>query len=421
MGAEAGLGLENTEKIVALSERRRARKATYARPAETISFRDHAVTLREASDSDVSAIQELYREAYEGKYTADFAVNPATLSAQIRDPHRYFWLIAADTHSQKVAGAIVFLQDAGHRLGKAAGVVVSSEYRGSGLGSALLERGVRHLTEEAKSVDVVYALSRTVNEAPSRVVAEVGFRQMGIFPNAVQVDNFEHLNLDVYLTEPALRARRKKPYLVPEFQELYQIAREQLGLERAAKVTERAPLALSPRMMKLKWTQDKAEAERRFRQLSAERRVSNSFFPFHWPNAILSTEDGGTEVFVSMAGVGKQAAIVGYRTDRENVHDLLDSVAGALQKAGAGYVELLVDAYNYRLQQEAFTARFIPSAYFPAMKLNHDGRRDDLFVLSRTFHLMDFTHCVLRGANLQYLRAYLRHYQELYLKPILEN
>lgn len=413
------MGWENADKVITLDDKRRPKAVTTSRLRETHRVRDHLLLMREAADADVLPIQELYHQIYEGKYAVEFAVNPTLLRAQIADTRGHLWIVAEEPKQKKIVGAIVFNFDRANRLAKAAGVVVAGGYRGRGLASHLLNLGVDYLTKQTKAVDVVYATTRTVNEAPSRVVAEAGFLQMGLFPNAVQVENLEHLNLDVYLTDKGLSSRRRKPYLFPVFHEVYNIARQQLKLERPYLVTERAPLKLSPQKIVFQLIENEAEAQQRFTQLSNERRLSNSFFPFHRPNRILTTKDGGTEVFVCFGGVGKQSAIVGYRTDRVNVHDVLDSVALALQKAGAAYVELLVDAYNYMLQQEAYTARFIPSAYFPAMKLNHDGLRDDLFVVSRTFHLLDFTGSVLHGANLKFLRAYLRYYHELYIKPIL--
>lgn len=413
------MGLGSNENVVSLADKRASRGVQASRVIEAREVEGRQVLFREATDADVAPIQALYVEAYHGKYAEEFAVNPRKLCDAIHDPEHHLWLVAEDEVSRSILGAIVFLVDAQHRLGKAAGIVVAPAARSSGIGGLLLKLGVQYLSHEAALVDVLYAMSRTVNEAPSRVVAESGFHQMGLFPNAVQVDNFEHLNLDVFLTEKALAVRRRKPYLFPPFDEIFSLARAQLGLEGPTLVTERAPLVLSDQKIPLEWIEDEARATETFQQYRRDQRLSNCFFPFHRPNRVLRTADGGTEVFVWFAGRAKQAAILGYRTDRVNIHDLLDAVAAALQKAGAAYVELLVDAYNYKLQQEAFTARYIPSAYFPAMMLAPDGLRDDFFILSRTFHLLDFTGTFLRGENLKYLRAYLRFYHDIYLRPIL--
>jgi hypothetical protein len=89
-----------------------------------------------------------------------------------------------------------------------------------------------------------------------------------------------------------------------------------------------------------------------------------------------------------------------------------------LQREGAAYIELLVDAYDYQTQQEAYTAKFIPSAYFPAMKLAHDGLRNDFFVVSRTFQILDFTASTVMEENYPYLQAYMRFYHKLYIEPM---
>lgn len=410
--------MEATDKVIALEEKRRPKSSF--RLYSSYSARGRELVIREATSLDVEPIQELYQEIYRGRYGVDFAENPALLRAQIQNGDRYLWLVAQEKATERLTGVISFQFDRINRLGKAAGVAVAQGYRGRGVASRLLQLGIRYLTEENQAVDVIYATTRTVSEAPSRVVGDVGFRQLGLFPNAVQTETLEHLNLDIYLTKAGKKARRPHPYLFPPFQEVYQIARQELKLDKATVVKERAPLRLSPTKIALELVADEQVAKERFAQLSNERRISNSFFPFHSPNRILRSEDGGTEVFVWLAGPGKQAAILGYRTDHVNTHDVLDSVAVALQREGAAYVELLVDAYNYSLQQEAYTARFIPSGYFPAMKLNSDGHRDDFFVLSRTFRLLDFTASVVQGTSLKFLRAYLRHYHDLYLKPLLD-
>ena len=117
-----------------------------------------------------------------------------------------------------------------------------------------------------------------------------------------------------------------------------------------------SPALKAGKRLSLTSSQDAADVAARYRTYSEQNRVSQSFFPFHFPNWSFATDDGGTEVFVWYGGVGKQAAIVGYPTDRVNTHDLLDAVARALDAAGAAYVELLVDAYDYNHQQEAYAA-----------------------------------------------------------------
>jgi hypothetical protein len=385
---------------------------------EVHEFSGRRIIFRDARAADAPAIRELFERIYKGKYPLEFGTNIDVLKSEIGDPEHHLWLVSSDEKERVLAGAMLFICDPVNRMGKAGGGVVLPEYRHYGLGSTMLKKGVRYLTKGADLVDVIYGTSRTVSEGPSKMVAEAGFYKMGFFPNAVQIEELEHLNLDVYLTPKALKSRRQKPYLFTPFYDIYAIARRQLKLERAHLVTERGPLTLSKKKIVLNVVKDSKRTVELFDRYKEQKRISNSFFPFHKPNWLLSSEDGGTDVFIWYGGVGKQASILGFRTDRVNIHDLLDAVAGALQRSGASYVELLVDAYDYLSQREAYAAKYIPSAYFPAMRLASDGRRDDYFVVSRTFQIIDFTSSYVMQENLPYLKAYLRFYNQLYIDPM---
>lgn len=385
---------------------------------ELQEFSGRKILFREARPADAPAIRELFERIYRGKYPLEFGTNIDVLKAEIGDPEHHLWLVAVDEKERVLAGAMLFICDPKNRMAKAGGGVVLPEYRHYGLGSNMLKKGVRYLTKGADLVDVIYGTSRTVSEGPSKMVAEAGFHKMGFFPNAVQIEELEHLNLDVYLTQKALKSRRHGPYLFTPFYDIYSIARRQLGLDRGHLVTERGPLTLSKNKIVLNVIKDSKRTIELFDLYLDQKRISNSFFPFHKPNWLLSSADGGTDVFIWNGGVGKQASILGLRTDRINIHDLLDAVAGALQRSGTSYVELLVDAYDYMSQREAYAAKYIPSAYFPAMRLASDGLRDDYFVVSRTFQIIDFTSSYVTQENLPYLKAYMRFYNDLYIEPM---
>ena len=374
-----------------------------------------SLVIREAVVADANAIRALFTQIYGGKYPLPFGSDPGVLMGELADSEHYLWIVTED--AGKLIGTMMFAMDPKNRMSKSGGGTVLPEYRKDGLASRMLRLGIKYLTEEAKIVDVLYGTSRTISEGPSRMVADAGFHKLGIFPNAVQIEDLEHLNLDIFLTPAALEQRRKKPYLTAPFFEIHKIARGQLDLERAYLVTEREPLKISGKKMAFKLVDDERHVIEMFRKYSAENRISNSFFPFHAPNWMLSSEDGGTDFFVWQGGVGKQASIMGFRTDHVNLHEMLDSVALTLQKSGVAYVELLVDAYDYIIQQHAYTAKFIPSAYFPALRLASDGLRDDYLVVSRTFQILDFTRSTVTTDGLPYLEAYMKFYKQLYIDP----
>jgi RimJ/RimL family protein N-acetyltransferase len=388
------------------------------RVSERCKIAGKSFLIREARLSDAKAIQGLFNTIYQGKYPLEFGTDVGVLKAEIADPERFLWIVTEEARGHKLVGALTFAVDLKNRMSKAGGGVVLPEHRKSGLASRMLKLGLRHLTDQAKTVDVLYATSRTVSEGPSRLAAEAGFRKLGFFPNAVQIEEMEHLNLDVFLTKRAMGLRRWKPFLVAPFFDIHAIARKQLGLETATLVTPRAVLKLAPKKIRFDTVRDEKTVVEKFKLYKEQKRIFNSFFPFHTPNMLLSSEDRGSDVFVWYGGVGKTAYLLGIRTDLVNLHDLYDSAALALHGEGAAYIELLVDAYDYQTQQEAYTAKFIPSAYFPAMKLAHDGLRDDFFVVSRTFQILDFTTSCVMAENYPYLKAYMRFYNKLFIEPM---
>jgi len=375
--------------------------------------------IREAYlEEDAQQIVSLFYDVYQGNYPFSFGQDPYVIKAEIADRNRYLWLVAENSKHQIVA-AVLFTRDSSQKLGKASGAVVHPNARSMGLASLLLKTGVKYLTEEEKNVDIIYATTRTVNEAPSKMLKEAGFLQLGIFPNGLHIDQFENLNLDIYLTKTCLEKRRKKVQLYPPFSELYNIVKKKLGLEAAHFVTNRPLIQLGERYIKFHVNKDEIFAYNSYKKFYQGNRLAKSFFPFHKPNWIISSEDGGTDIFVWFGGAGMQASILGYRTDQVNIQDLLNSVAVTLQGAGAAYVELLVSAYDVVAQQEAITAKFIPSAYFPAMSLGEDGLRDDYFILSRTFQLLDFSNSTVQLENYNFLQAYFKFYKKLYMNPII--
>ncbi len=375
--------------------------------------------IREATLGDISPIQELYYMIYHGKYSLDFATNSKKLKSQIENKKYYLHLVAYVEN--RICGGAVFFIDEKNRLAKAAGVVVLPQYRNLGLATALLKSGIDYLVSETNSIDVIYATTRTINEAPSKVVKQLHFVELGIFPNVVRVEDMEHLLLHVFFTKNALEKRRQPPLIFGPFNETYSIVENTLPLGKATIIESFESTKKEMQPFNFKFIQNEKEVVYRYKELRKYQKIANSFFPFHLPNTILKTKDGNTEIFAWMAGKKNESAILGYRTDRTNLCDLLDSASKALYRHGASYVELLVNAYDYNLQKEAFFARFIPSAYFPAMTLSDSGFREDYFVLSRTFNLLDFSSSVLKGNTLLFLKAYLRRYYELYLKDFLEK
>ncbi|WP_338849150.1 GNAT family N-acetyltransferase [Massilia sp. W12] len=380
-------------------------------------YEDKVFTLREARIAEAGLIKGMFDFVYNGKYPDE---ELDALAAEICDQQHNLCVVAVSQPEGRIVGCIMIKIDPQHRIGKGGRGLVLPEYRRCGLAGATLKLAIDFLCHEAKCVDLVYGASRTVSPGPMRMAAEGGMVQFGLFPNAVQIESMEHLNLDVYLNPDSIARRRARPAIIPAFKRIYELGMHQLGVQEDANLVQLPPLPPARRNLPLPiWNDNPQDVIARFSRYSEEDRIALSFFPFHDPNAILATDDGGTEVFIWYEGSGKRAAIVGYRSDRKNVQEILLSAAQSMEARGAAYLEVLAPAADPLMQQAAYAARFIPCAYFPAMRLARDGLRDDFFVLSRTFRLLDFSGVVISPLNAEFLRAYLHGYYELYIEPLL--
>ncbi len=378
---------------------------------------DKLFLLREAQPQEANLIKGMFDFVYNGKYPES---DLQDLDNEIADQEHHLCMVAEARPEGRIVGCVVVKLDLANRIGKGGRALVLPEYRKCGLAGAMLRLQVEYLCDQARVLDLVYGTSRTISPGPMRMAAEGGMTQFGLFPNAIQIETMEHLNLDVHLSPDAIARRRTRPAILPAFKRIYELGMHQLGVQESPNVVQIPPLPPSRRFLPLPlWNDDAADIAARYARYTEEERIAQSFFPFHAPNAILASEDGGTEVFVWHEGSGKRAAIVGYRSDRKNVHEILRAVAGSMEARGAAYLEVLVPAADTLAQQAAYAARFIPCAYFPAMRLARDGMRDDFFVLSRTFRLLDFSDVVISPLNAEFLRAYLAGYYELYIEPIL--
>ena len=386
------------------------------RISQTYEIEGKPFVLREARVEDARAIRNLFDFIYNGKYPdsdLDF------LAEEIADYDHNLCMVSEYGADNRIVGCLMIKMAPLNRMGKGGRALVLPEFRKGGLAVTMLKLVVDYLCTEKQVLDVIYATSRTVSAGPARVAAEAGMKQLGLFPNAVQIDTMEHLNLDIYLSEQALSKRRPRPSIIPAFQRIFDLAMQQLDVDEKATLAQLSPLPLSRRHLRLSMNTDEDEVGNRYHQYSEEDRLCHSFFPFHFPNAILASDDGGTEIFIWYEGKGKRASIVGYRSDRKNIHEILRAAAQTMEADGAAYLELLVPAHDPIAQQCAYAARFIPCAYFPSMRLARDGMREDYFVVSRTFRLLDFSDVVISPLNAKFLRAYLAGYYQLYIEPIL--
>jgi hypothetical protein len=376
------------------------------------------VLIRPAKLIDARRIQVLYTEVYGSSYSIPIITDSEKMKKAIISDE-YYWLVAE--YNGKIVASLVYSIDFKGRISKAFGAVVSAEFRKHNIAYTMMKLILDDITQNQKLVDVIYATTRTTSYGPQKLTESLGFLKLGIFPNTHKVAENETHCFTEYITEAGLKKRKKVPVIIPEILPFYEIALKQINLEKP--ITNNVKSIYSNHKQRIPVIDFEMITAQNFVKRRYETVKSNSFFnhsymPFHEPNIILVSKDGKTEVYMSYNPKDKYSVIIGGFTNLEPTV-ILESVALKMQEINMSYVEILFDAYSPELQRSAIDARFIPSGYFIAAKLN-GGERRDCIVFSRTFDILDFSNVKLSSLYRNFLREYIKLWRENYIEVVFE-
>ena len=381
------------------------------------------IRIRSAKADDARRIQVLYTEIYGANYPIQIVFDAALMRKAIESSH-YFWLVGE--HNGRIIASLIYEISAEQRLAKALGAVVSRDYRKHNLANTMMKLILDKITKEEQLVDVVYATTRTVSTAPQQMTRTMGFVPLGIFPNAHKVFEHETHCLSAYYLPQAWKERKTPVRLLKNAAPFFWLTAKGLakkGLEPGKPKIDRVNYGSSagsrkptPETSLINFELVRAPnfALERFKKFGNAGVFSNWYVPFHQPNLLLISTDQKTEIYVHHGERDRYAVITGGRSELSNLSLILNSASQALLGLNVSYIETLVDAYSPELQWQAMHARFLPSAYFPAMR-RVGKKRWDYIVFSRSFDMLDFRNVTLMPAYRGFLREYLKIWQELYI------
>lgn len=370
------------------------------------------VLMRRAVPEDITALRELYFTTYGDRYGLPEVVDDER-SREVLTGANYEWLLAECEH--RVIASLLFGLETSHRLGKTFGGVVDPSFRGQKIMPIMLREGLSLLLCDGGPFEMVYAVVRTfISLGFHRDLAELGFVDVGIFPNVRKVQRYETHGLKVCLSPTALKLRRKVPVLIPQVRTLYQITRARLNLEPATVVDRGDEL---PTEERLSLAPRSAGAHRLEFLKRTSRGLKFDFFPLQAPNELLTGDDSTVRAFLNIQARDGHASILGVAIGSHDPVKVLLSVADYCEEKGVAYLELLVSAYEPELQAAAYQAGFIPCAYFPAARRTEHGRREDVIVTSKTFVPLHF-----RGLKLtEDAKPYILEFFKLYTSHLWEE
>ncbi|PKL46214.1 MAG: hypothetical protein CVV42_17170 [Candidatus Riflebacteria bacterium HGW-Riflebacteria-2] len=367
-----------------------------------------------ATREDTQAIIDHYIAVYKGKYPLPEVSDPAIIVRKVEDPG-YLWILAKI--EGRLVGSVIFAVDPVNKIGKVYAAAILNEFRGLDLMRTMTRHGLKLLTEKTRFCDVIYATTRTVSFAPQVILEHMGFISLGIFPNVRKIESFETHGLEVYLSQNCLNYRRKSPPLLAELHEFYRIAQQELDLEDPETVVleEQDPRKMGP-MVEYDLNEDQAEVTRKFDYYQDKDLMQKVFFPFTEPNMLFSSRDGSADIFVNMNRIDGNGVVLGYRYEGKDLRNALMWFCEAASKSGMRYIEMLVNAFKPEMQRLALDAKFLPCAYFPAMRMNDTGHREDFLIFSRSFEHLDFMDLHLVDNNRRFLDAFMKCWYDLLVR-----
>lgn len=381
------------------------------------------VLVRRANMGDLESLRALYRATYGDRYALPEVVDDER-SREVLSGHGWVWLLA-ETEG-KVIASLIFGIDGEHRLGKSFAGVVDAVCRGQKTMQKMLDEGLERLLHAGDTFDMTYAVVRTfVTPAFHRDLLQLGFVDVGVFPNVRKVRRYETHGLKICVAERALTQRRRHPQLIPQLRGIYEITRqrfelEQAGFDHQAVREVRQKLDLRVELTPVAEAGVDGVTRARVQMLRrSSRSLKFGFFPFHEPNQILSDPTGQVRVFLSHQETDGHSSILGVDPGPYEPVSVLQSVAEYCADRGAVYLELLVSAYQPRLQAAAYLAGFLPCAYFLAAELK-GHQRQDVIVTSRTFVPLHFSGLRLSDTAKPFLLEFFKIYTERLWEDLLD-
>jgi len=290
----------------------------------------------------------------------------------------------------------------------------------------MLTEGLERLLHRGQTFDLVYAVVRTfVTPAFHRDLLQLGFFDVGVFPNVRKVRRYETHGLKICFSPRMLQTRRREPHIIPQVATLYQIVSDRFSLEPAkcdpgAVTRVRRAMDLSVELAPVAEAGVNGVTRSRVQMLRrSSRNLKFGFFPFHEPNQILSDPTGQVRVFLSHQKTDGHSSILGIDPGPYEPVSVLLSVAEYCEERGAVYLELLVSAYEPELQAAAYVAGFLPCAYFVGAELQGQ-KRCDVIVTSRTFVPLHFSGLRLTDSAKPFLLEYFKVYTERLWEDLLD-
>lgn len=396
------------------------------------------IRVREATETDVPAIQEIFRAVYSETYPYRHYYDPVWLKRALYTDGQVI-IVAEDEASGDILGTASVVLDVGAHadlLGEFGRLAVRKEARGVGIGQLLMEG---RLAAIEGRLHVAIVENRVAHPYSQRISHANDFAPVGFLPLKHQFVARESVALFARHFGNGLRLRKNHPRIIPEAYPLAHLALQNVGLAPDAIVDDTAQGY--PYDDRFEVDTLKAEGlpllmriERgriRNREVFGPLRLQYGFFKLTARQAtyLVAREVAGPDA-------GALAGAIGFvrdtydRTvrvfelichDDRSVRFLFQQLLErCLNEWDSAYVEVDVSAYAPQLQRTLLELGFLPAAYVPTMVF-HDVERLDVVRMVCLLVPPEFDAVELTSQTAAVAEAVLRNFRRQAVLPQLRD
>jgi len=361
------------------------------------------ITIREALDTDVQGIIEIYLATYGQDYAypqyyEEFEIKKLIFSDET------LMLVAEDTENDRIVGTASVILEVGaytDLVGEFGRLAVHPDYRRRGIGTQLLEQRLASVKDRLH-VGIIEA--RVTHPFTQAIALKQGFAPVGFLPlKYLFGDTRENMGLLVQLFGRGRELRRNNPRIVPEVYQLAATALEACRMPVDVIVDDES----APYPYGHGFTVKELTTEGYSRLMRIERgRVRNReiFGPMRLQYGYFKLISHHSKYLVARDG-GHIVGAVGFTLERLDrvvrVFELIslrDEVIRFLlaeleqrctDEWEISYMELDVSAHAPRMQRTALQLGFVPVAYAPALAFV-DTERLDLVKFAKLLIPLEF-------------------------------